>query len=99
MTGHEFRPTSSVNRILYSSEGVLLSFEAASSGSLINHDFLDVTMTTIKVEIAGGSEYAFLCFYEEIDDMNLMPSTPRSVSKVSGRGNNSVQVHWLRNWP
>ena len=59
MTGHEFRPTSSVNRILYSSEGVLLSFEAASSGSLINHDFLDVTMTTIKVEIAGGSEYAF----------------------------------------
>ena len=56
MAGHQFRASNSFNRVMYRSSGVSVSFEAARMGALTNHDFLDVTMTTIDVEVAGGSK-------------------------------------------
>ena len=48
------------NSFLYRTSGVELSFEAARSGALSRHDFVDITLTRIEVEVAGGGE-CILC--------------------------------------
>ena len=44
------------NSFLYRTTGVELSFESARSGALSRHDFMDVTMTRIQVEVNGGGK-------------------------------------------
>lgn len=55
MNEHVFEPTSSANKRSYF-KGIPLSFEAARTGALSKHDFLDVTMADIEIQVAGGSE-------------------------------------------
>lgn len=57
MDEHKFEPTSSVNKRSYF-KGILLSLDAARTGALSKHDFLDITMADIDVQVAGGSECA-----------------------------------------
>lgn len=56
MTGHDFVSTNPKNIALYKN-GISVDFDAARAGALSKHNFIDVTMTVIDIEVAGGCKW------------------------------------------